>query len=341
MSAICEAQMQIEKEVKLDFNDVLIKPRPSELKSRAEVNLEVSYLCKHANRVIVGFPVIVANMSCVGTIHMAKALHNYGFFVALHKFIEEKRLVEFYNSIESQNSFYTLGLNDDLEKLDRIIKSSKYLNKINIDVANGYMYSFLDYIKKIRQRYPNFIIMAGNVATPEGVENIVKAGADIVKCGIANGGHCETKNKAGIGYKQFSVSVECGQAANELNALCCSDGGCKSPADICKALGSGSHFVMAGGLFAATDECESEWKEENGIKKMLMYGMSSKVANDKYCGGLKSYRASEGRESWIDYKGPVSHIAVDIRGGVASCCTYTNTKNLENLRKNCIFTVGK
>ena len=333
--------MQIEHEIKLDFNDVLIKPKPTELKSRSEANLEVSYLCKHANRVITGFPVIVANMSCVGTIPMAMKLSKYQFFVALHKFIEEDRLVNFFNNPESQNSFYTLGLNDDLEKLDRIKASSKYLNKINLDVANGYMYSFLDYIKKIRQRYPNFIIMAGNVATPEGVENIIKAGADIAKCGIANGGHCETKNKTGIGYKQFSVSVECGQAAIELNALCCSDGGCKSPADICKALGSGSHFVMAGGLFAGTDECESEWKEENDSKKMLMYGMSSKVANDKYCGGLKSYRASEGRESWVDYKGPVEDIAIDIRGGVASCCTYTNTKNLENLKKNCVFTISR
>jgi GMP reductase len=333
--------MQIENEIKLDFDDVLIKPRPSELKSRSEVNLDVGYLCKHSNRVISGFPVIVSNMSCVGTIPMAKTLYKHNFFVALHKFIEEYRLIEFFNSCESKNSFYTIGMNDDLEKLDRIIQSSKHINKINIDVANGYMYSFLDYVKKIRQKYPNFIIMAGNVATPEGVENIIKAGADIAKCGIANGGHCDTKNKAGIGYKQFSVSMECGQAANELNALCCSDGGCKSPADICKALGSGSHFVMSGGLFAATDECESEWKTIDGVKKMLMYGMSSKVANDKYCGGLKSYRASEGKESWINYKGPVEDVALDIRGGVASCCTYTNTKNLENLKKNCIFTISR
>jgi GMP reductase len=333
--------MKIENELKLDFSDVLIKPKPTELKSRAEVNLEVSYLCRHANQVIVGFPVVVANMSCVGTIPMATALYKHQFFVALHKFIDEERLVTFYNQTFSQNSFYTLGINDDLDKLNRIVNKTKYLNKINLDVANGYMYNFLDYIKKIRQKYPNFIIMAGNVATPEGVENIIKAGADIAKCGIGNGGHCETRNKAGVGYKQFSVSVECGQAANELNALCCSDGGCKSPADICKALGSGSHFVMAGGIFAGTDECESEWTENDGIKKMLMYGMSSKVANEKYCGGLKSYRSAEGRESWIDYKGSIDGVARDIKGGVASCCTYTNTKNLENLKKNCVFTINK
>ncbi len=333
--------MQIDQDVKLDFSDVLIKPKPTELRSRNEVNLDVSYLCKHANRAITGFPVIVANMSCVGTIPMAKALYPYKFFVALHKFVDEDNLTDFFNMPESQNSFYTIGLNDDLEKLDRIIKKSVYLNKINLDVANGYMYSFLDFVKKIRNKYPDFILMAGNVATPEGVENIIKAGADIAKCGIGNGGHCETRTKAGVGYKQFSVSVECGQAANELNALSCSDGGCKSPSDICKALASGSHFVMAGGMFAGTDECESEWKEENGVKKMLMFGMSSRVANEKYCGGLKSYRAAEGKESWVHHKGSVCEIAVDIRGGVASCCTYTNTKNLENLKKNASFTISR
>lgn len=332
--------MLIDRDPKLDFDDVLIKPKPSELKSRADVNLSVSYLGKHSNSVINGFPVILANMSCIATLKMAKSLYRHEFFVALHKFIGEADLVDFFNEEHSKKSFYTLGMNDDLDKLYRIVKKTQHLNKINLDVANGYMYNFLDYVKKVRQLYPNFIIMAGNVATPEGVENIIRAGADIAKCGIGNGNFCETRNKAGVGYKQFSVAHECGQAANELNALCCSDGGCKSPADICKALGAGSHFVMTGSLFAGCDECESEWKEENGIKKMLMYGMSSKVANDKYCGGLKKYRAAEGREGWVDYKGPAEHIAVDIRGGVASCCTYTNTKNLENLKKNCIFTVS-
>jgi len=333
-----EKAMQIDYEIKLEFNEVLIRPKPSELKSRSEVNLNVSYLCKHSNQVILGFPVIVANMSCVGTISMARNLFPHGIFVALHKFIPEDELINFFNSEESKNSFYTIGLNDDLEKLIRVSNASQHLDKICLDIANGYMYEFLDYIKKIRQKFPNKIIMAGNVATPEGVENIIKAGADIVKCGIGNGNFCETKNKAGVGYKQFSVAVECGQAANELNALCCSDGGCKSPADICKALGAGSHFVMTGGMFAGCDECDSEWKEENGQKKMLMYGMSSRIANEKYCGGLKTYRTSEGKEAWVVYKGKAENVALDIRGGVASCCTYTNTKNLENLKKNCQFT---
>ena len=153
---------------------------------------------------------------------------------------------------------------------------------------------------------------------------------------IVHNSFCHTKNKTGVGYKQLSVCIECGQAANELNALCCSDGGCKEPGDICKALGGGAHLIMCGSLFAGVKEAtESEWKDG----KMLVYGMSSKYANEKYFGGLQSYRTSEGKEEWIDSKGSVVDIIRDIKGGLASCCTYTNTKNLENLSKNVEFTV--
>ena len=210
---------------------------------------------------------------------------------------------------------------------------------IHIDVANGYMYDFLDAIKKVRDFCPDAIIMAGAVATPEGVENVIKAGADIAKCGIANGQVCATSNKAGIGYPQFSTALECGKAANELNALCCSDGSCKSPADFCKALAAGSHFVMAGSIFSAHDENEGEWeldKDGNRVK-MKVYGMSSKTANDKYNGGLKDYRTSEGKEVWVSYRGSIINTIKDIKGGLASCCTYTNTLHLENLHKNAKF----
>lgn len=197
--------MKIEENKKYNFDDVLIKPRPSELKSRSEVNLNVSYICKHSQALISGFPVIVANMSCVGTIPMAQSLYKHKTFVALHKFIEVERLVEFFNSPESEYTFYTLGMSEEeLDKLKLIESKTKYLNKICLDTANGYMYSFLDRIKIIRGLYPNKIILAGNVATPEGVENIIKAGADLCKCGISNGCFIKrTKVKTRDGYKNI------------------------------------------------------------------------------------------------------------------------------------------
>lgn len=329
---------------KYHFDDVMIVPKPTQLSSRSQVKLDVSYVTKHSGRVISGFPMIVANMDTTGQIGVAKALYEHKTFVALHKYININDVAKFIGSEFSRYSFFSMGITDkdfdNLKYLASVCKlSGKIIPMINMDVANGYMYSFLDCVKQVRDLCPNSIIMAGTVCTPEGVENIVKAGADVARCGISNGAACDTANKAGIGYPQFSVARECGQAANELNALCCSDGGCKSPADVCKALAAGAHFVMAGTMFAGHDENEGEWQlDENGNKlRMKFYGMSSKTANEKYNGGLKEYRTSEGKEGWIDYKGPIVHTIQDLKGGLASCCTYTNTFQLENLHKNVQF----
>ncbi len=338
---------------KLDFDDVLIMPRPSELKSRSEVNLEVSYITKHSKKRFTGVPVCVSNMDIVGTIKMAKALYKHRMWVALNRFIPLDKLQGFLHKEESEYSFVAMGQSED--ELERI-KKLRNIKNICIDAANAYTYSFLDIVKKIRDSFPDVILMCGNVCTPEGVENLIKAGADISKCGISNGSFCDTKNKAGIGYNQFSVALECGLAANELNSLCCSDGGCHQTADIVKCLAAGSHISMCGTIFGGCQECNGEWEHEHikegeiywsgkinesratGKKRLKMYGMSSEYANKKYFGGLKTYRASEGKEGWVEYKGPVDKIAQDIKGGLASCCTYTNTKNLENLSKNCVFT---
>ena len=324
---------------KLEFSEVLIKPRPSELASRSDVNLKVAYICKHSKRQIRGCPVIVSNLDSTGTIEMARITNNYGMFVCLHKYIEMEDLTKWFVDIASQRSFVTIGTStgeiDKIKHLSEYVDNFKpsYFDKICIDAPNGYTYEFLDMIKYVRTLFPHKIIMAGNVCDPIGVENIIKAGADIAKCGIASGGLCTTKYKTGIGYPQFSVALECGQAAQELNALCCSDGGVQHTADICKALGAGSHFVMAGSLFTGYDECNAEVVDG----KQKVYGMSSKEANDKYNGGLREYRAAEGMVKYVEQKGSVLKLVGDICGGLASCCTYTNTKNLENLHKNCTF----
>jgi len=360
-------------EKKYKFDQVAIVPRPTELSSRDQVNLEVNYITKWAKKKFSGIPVIASNMDVTGNISMARALYKDKFWTALHKYINEQSLYDFMHWPESKYSFITLGMNENLPSTTRTRQpDSSYNYNFCLDVANGYMYKFLDRIKQVRDLFPDSIIMAGNVCTPEGVENIIKAGADIAKCGIASGGVCDTKNKAGIYYPQFSVAKECGAAANELNALCCSDGGVKTPADICKALGAGAHMVMCGSIFAGYEENEGEWEYDSktkyadrnsaglrplGVpasakydqdncryvfdvrfkKRIKFYGMSSAAANNKYNGGLKNYRTSEGLETVIESKGPVSSLLQDIKGGLVSCCTYTNTHNLENLKKHCDF----
>lgn len=343
---------------KYHFHEVQITPHPTEITSRSEVNLEVKYVTKHSKRLISGVPVCVANLDTTGTLAMAKAASSEDLFCALHKHIKLDEKLDKFLEFYQRHIFLSVGMGEnEWDRFRHIYIRTENLNRqkpdfcLMLDVANGYMYSFLDTIKRYREGFPNMTICAGNVCTPEGVENIIKAGADIVKCGIASGGVCDTKNKAGVGCPQFSVAQECGQAANELEALCMSDGGVRTPADICKALAAGSHFVMAGSLFAGYDECEGEWEYELNYEKGLLsknpwsdkkkrlrfYGMSSKAANDKYNGGLKEYRASEGKEIWVDYKGPVSNLLQDIKGSLASCCSYCNTSHLENLKKNAKF----
>lgn len=318
-----------------NFSDVNIVPKHTELHSRSQPNLIVRYITKYSNKCFSGLPIIVSNMDYIGTVKMANALRPYNMWVALHKF-------EKVESVQS-NAFITFGMSDnDRESILLLSKSDLGNMPICLDVANGYMYKFLDHIKYVRDLFPDNIIMAGNICTPEGAENIIRAGADIVKAGIGGGSFCLTRNKTGIGIKQFTVAQECGQAANELNALCCSDGGIRDVGDICKALAAGSHLVMAGGLFAGYDENDVEWEYpllsgQKEYKYMKFYGMSSRSANDKYFNGLKEYRTSEGHEEYIKYKGPISSLVQDIKGGMASCCTYTNTLNIENLKKNCEF----
>jgi len=198
--------MRIEFDIKLNFSDVLIKPIPTSLNSRKEVNIYVSYRCLHSKKVLHGFPVIVANMSCVGTITMAKTLYNSKTFVALHKFIKIEELINFLQSPESTFSFISFGItNEDLEKM-KIIKKQVEIKNICLDVANGYMYSFLERIKLVRDLFPETIIMAGNVCEPKGTENIIKSGADIVKCGISNGCFIKgTKIKTKSGVKKIEL----------------------------------------------------------------------------------------------------------------------------------------
>ena len=149
-----------------------------------------------------------------------------------------------------------------------------------IDVANGYSEHFVEFVKKARANFPDKIIIAGNVVTGEMVEELILAGADIIKVGIGPGSVCTTRVKTGVGYPQLSAIIECADAAHGLGGQIIGDGGCKVPGDVAKAFGGGSDFVMLGGMFAGHDESGGEIVEENGKTFRLFYGMSSQTAMD-------------------------------------------------------------
>ena len=332
--------MRIENEVKLDFKDVLFRPKRSTLRSRQDVDVTREFTFKWSKKPYKGMPIIAANMDGVGTFSMAKAFikNGHGLSVALHKHYDLKELQKFYDENGSDSVWYSIGMvKADEEKLDEFIKAGGKPDKLCIDVANGYSEHFVDYVKRIREKMPDTTIMAGNVVTGEMVEELILGGVDVVKVGIGPGSVCTTRKMTGVGYPQLSATIECADAAHGLGGLICADGGCTVPGDIAKAFGAGADFVMLGGMLAGHDESEQKIIKEKGEQFLQFYGMSSDTAMKKHKGGVAEYRASEGKTVKIPYRGSVDQALQDILGGVRSTCTYVGAKRLKDLPKCTTF----
>ena len=337
--------MRIEEDIKLDFKDVLIRPKRSTLGSRKEVDISRSYEFKWSRRNYQGVPIIAANMDGVGTMAMASTFGKMGqgATVAMHKHYPLDKLIAFYETEGNANVWYSIGVSEkDEEKLEAFLKSKaqsngKGIDKLCIDVANGYSEPFAQFVKKMRERLPDITIMAGNVVTGEMAEELILAGADVVKVGIGPGSVCTTRKMTGVGYPQLSAVIECADAAHGLGGLVCADGGCTVPGDLAKAFGAGADFVMLGGMLAGHDQCEGDVIEENGKKFVQFYGMSSDTAMNKHSGGVAEYRASEGKTVRVPYRGDVVDTMGAISGGIRSACTYVGARRLKELSKRTTF----
>ena len=334
--------MRIESDVKLDFKDVLLRPKRSTLGSRANVDLDRLYSFRHARLEMPVVPVIAANMDTVGTFEMARALAGHKILTAIHKHYPVAELANFFDPAgaeANQYAFYSLGiLAHDLQKFDEVWrKSGGGIRWVCIDVANGYTEAFMEFIKRFRERYPDVVVMAGNVVTADMTEALILAGVDIVKVGIGPGSVCTTRKMTGVGYPQLSAIIECADAAHGLGGHICGDGGCTVPGDVVKAFGGGADFVMLGGMLAAHDESGGEVVEHEGMSYRKFYGMSSEEAMTRYAGGVAKYRASEGKSTMLPARGPVDGTIQDILGGLRSACTYVGARKLKDLSKCTTF----
>lgn len=332
--------MRIEESIKLDFKDVLIRPKRSTLGSRKNVDITRELTFKWSGKTFKGVPIIAANMDGVGTLDMASAFiaDKNGLTVALHKHYELGKLEKFYKKNGNASVWYSIGtVKEDEAKLAKFIKNGFKPDKICIDVANGYSEHFVEFVKKMRKKMPKATIMAGNVVTGEMVEELILAGVDVVKVGIGPGSVCTTRKMTGVGYPQLSAIIECADAAHGLGGLICADGGCTVPGDIAKAFGAGADFVMLGGMLAGHDESEQEIVSEKGKKYLQFYGMSSEAAMKKHKGGVAEYRASEGKIVRVPYRGAVKTTLQDILGGLRSACTYVGARRLKELSKRTTF----
>ena len=362
--------MRIDQDLKLDYKDVLIRPKRSTLNSRKQVQLERRFTFRnfepdfpdniedHHYR---GVPIMASNMDGVGTFEMADKLAEGDIFTCLVKTYSVEALVEYFNSDipeRTNNVAMSIGTSDDdFHKLvDVHAEVCNQLKYVCIDIANGYSNHFAQHVRKVREAFPHLVIIAGNVVTGEMTEELILAGADIVKVGIGPGSVCTTRIQTGVGYPQLSAVIECADAAHGLGGHIIADGGCTCPGDVAKAFAGGADFVMLGGMLAGHDEGGGEvitkTYETNEVTKtddgffesvyeekqfVQFYGMSSDAANTKHFGGLKDYRSSEGREVLVPYRGSVGITIQDLTGGLRSTCTYAGALKLKQLSKCTTF----
>ena len=337
----------IDYEKKLDFKDVLILPSPSQLNSRSNVNLSRKIGFKN-DISWEGIPIIASNMTTTGTFEVYKVLSKYKMLTAFHKFYSLQDFVNFNtenpnNKLNPEYFMVSTGISDaDYSRLVNILDNIE-CKFILIDVANGYISKFKEYCQKIRDKYPYKIIVAGNVTTKEGVNDLIECGVDIIKCGIGGGSACTTRIQTGIGMPQFSCVEECSSVTKNKLCYILSDGGITCPGDCAKSFGIGSDFIMIGGEFAGHDENPGELTvdEETGEQYKFFYGMSSAYAmkNNYATNNNTNYRSSEGREIRIKYKGRLDNTVQNYLGGIRSTCTYTNSANIVDLQKNCRFII--
>ena len=352
--------MRIEEDMKLDYKDVLIRPKRSTLKSRSQVTLERKFSFRNSKIDYQGVPIMASNMDGVGTFEMADKLAEGNIFTCLVKTYSVEELVEYFGSDISErtnNVAMSIGSSDAdfLKLVDVQAQVYDQLQYVCMDIANGYSDHFAARVRKVRDQFPNLTIIAGNVVTREMTEELILAGADIIKVGIGPGSVCTTRIQTGVGYPQLSAVIECADAAHGLGGHIIADGGCTTPGDVAKAFAGGADFVMLGGMLAGHDEGGGEVITKTYATNEIIpsgatgsyvketkqfvqfYGMSSTSANDKHFGGLKDYRSSEGRTVLVPYRGEVARTVQEILGGVRSTCTYAGAMKLKQLAKCTTF----
>ena len=331
--------MRIEEDIKLDYADVLFRPKRSTLSSRKDVELKRTYRFKYSKHQWSGTPIIAANMDGVGVLEVAKSLAKFEIMTCLTK---QHDLKEIKRNSAVKEIFPHLALSTgtsdkDYKRLNEILKEFSFFEFICIDIANGYSDHFSKFVRSVREKYPTKTIIAGNVVTADMTQELVMSGADIVKVGIGPGSVCTTRIQTGVGYPQLSAVIECADAAHGLGAHIIADGGCTCPGDVAKAFGGGADFVMLGGMFAGHEEGGGKKIKKNGSQFIEFYGSSSDTALDKHYGGLADYRSSEGKKVQLKYRGKIKDTVLNILGGVRSSCTYVGAPSLKQLSKCTTF----
>ena len=333
--------MRIIEDVKLDYADVLFQPKRSKLESRRDVEMLRTFTFHNSSRTFKCLPIMASNMDGVGTFSVAKVLQQHKMMTVIRK---HYKIEEWQNAIGNGLNLKYLSVctgtaaiwkkdAEDYALAKEVLERWPDIKFITIDVANAYHQNYADFVARVRDDYPDKIIIAGNIITPEMVEELIIKGADIIKCGIGPGSVCITRTMTGVGVPQFSGVMECADAAHGVGGHIIADGGCNTPGDVSKAFGAGADFVMLGGMLAGHDE--SEGKIEDG--KVEFYGMASDRAMEVHGARKDGYRGAEGKSVLLDNRGPIEPTVIEIIGGVRSTCTYIGARRIKDMPKCATF----
>ena len=325
----------------LSFDDVLLIPKYSKIGSRIDVNLQT----KISKRITLDIPLISANMSDVTGIQMAIALGKLGGLGVIPRFLPSDEQAKQVSLVKKQKVLVGAAVgarNGIIERAEKLIKAGADI--LFIDIAHGHMQKNLDATSKLKQVFGKYIdIVSGNAATYEAANDIFKAGADSVKVGVGPGSICTTRIETGSGVPQITAILECARAARKYKKYIIADGGIKTSGDIVKALAAGASAIMAGSIFAGTDEAPGKLIYKDG-KKYKIYNASTSLAEKRNHSKLNKNEIEihytkqiEGVESIVPHKGPLKDLVEKFTANLRSGFSYSGAKNINNLWKNASF----
>ncbi|ELY68024.1 guanosine monophosphate reductase [Natrinema versiforme] len=318
----------------LSYGDVLLVPNRSPVDSRSDVDLSTPF----TPDLELDTPVVSAAMDTVTEAELAIELSRAGGLGVLHRFLtadEQSTQVAEVKAADEQVAA-AVGINEDyVDRSAALVEAG--VDALVVDVAHGHLERTLEAVERLREEFPSTDLVAGNVATPEGVRDLAAAGADCVKVGIGPGSHCTTRKVAGAGVPQLTAVDDCATAAEELDVTICADGGIRTSGDAAKALMAGADTVMLGSLLAGTEEAPGAVVEVDGNRYKRSRGMATTTAAENRDDKDADVRADEGVEALTPYKGPVADVVGEFCAGIQSGLSYCGGHTIPDARRKAEF----
>mgnify|MGYP002277349961 FL=1 len=321
----------------LSYGDALLVPQRSAVDSRSDVDLSTQL----TPEIELETPLLSAPMDTVTEAEAAIALSKAGGFGTIHRFLTVDEQVKAVERVVAagERCGAAVGIAEDtIARAEAVLGAGASL--VMVDVAHGHLERTLAAVSELRDAFPDAEIVAGNVATKQGVRDLAAAGADAVKVGIGPGSHCTTRRVAGAGVPQLTAVDDCSDAAEPLGVPIIADGGIQTSGDAVKALMAGADTVMMGSLFAGTDEAPTEIVEIDGTKYKQSRGMATTAANENRSdkdADTAAPDADEGVEALTEYKGPLADVAEEFAAGMRSGLSYVGGHTIDEARERAEF----